>query len=332
MAKPSDQRFPTVGAFVEAVTGQPLTLSRGPGAAPAAGAEAPSALRRVTTGDAFARTMGSGNHGDSPVGTAPGAPRAAALSPLAPPSVAPTVDVRATEGGAPRRRPTAAIVAIALAGAAIAGGGIYFALQRPAPVRRDMVAIQAPSESPVAASRPPHEAPAAPAAPTTAAAPPAAVAPPADQAGGSPSPVPDDPILGQDGKDAGAASKTALSGTTGRGHAERTPATRPAPHPAPPADAEAGGDPDARDKLQQAEAALAGHDYDRAERLANAVINSSASARQRASARLIHGTVQCAAHNDQEAAQIDLRALDGFRALRARLVTECRRHGVLTTQ
>jgi serine/threonine protein kinase len=339
MAKPSDQRFPTVGAFVEAVTGQPLTLSRGPGAAPAAGADSPSALRRVTTGDAFARTMGSGNHGDSPVATAPGAPR----SPLTPPSVAPTVEARATAGGEPRRRPTAAIVAIALAGAAVAGGGIYFALQRPAPVRRDMVAIQAPGESPVAASGPSHAAPAAAAVPAAPAAPPAA--PPDDQAGAPPSQAsdvqpssrrtadqapPDDPIRGLEGKESGAASKTAaLSGTPGKGHVA---ATRPAPHSAPPTDADAGADPDARDKLQQAEAALAGHDYDRAERLTNAVINSSASARQRASARLIHGTVQCAARNDQEAAQIDLRALEGFRGLRARLLSECRRHGVLTAQ
>ncbi|HEX3479305.1 MAG TPA: serine/threonine-protein kinase, partial [Kofleriaceae bacterium] len=93
MAKPSDQRFPTVSAFVEAVTGQPLTLSRAPGATPPAGADAPSARRVVTSGDAFARTMGSGNHGDSPVATAPGAPR----PPVAPPAVAPTIDLRTAE-------------------------------------------------------------------------------------------------------------------------------------------------------------------------------------------------------------------------------------------
>ena len=109
----------------------------------------------------------------------------------------------------------------------------------------------------------------------------------------------------------------------------RAGAPRAVPHPAAPAD---DGDPDALDRLQQAEAALAGREYDRAERLANAVINSAASPRQRASARLIHGTVQCAARNDQEAAQIDLRALDGFRALRTKLLTECRRHGMLTEQ
>jgi serine/threonine-protein kinase len=337
MAKPSDQRFPTVNAFVEAVTGQPLTLSRGPGAAPPASADAPSALRRVTTGDAFARTMGSGHHGDSPVATAPGAPR----SPLVPPSAAPTVDLR-TGGGEPRRRPTAAIVAIALAGAAIAGGGIYFALQRPGPARRDVVAVQRPGESQVAALDSPR--PAAPAAAP-------AAAPPADHAGGAPSQAPEAPpaapgtadqaspedriLEPQDGKAGepgpGSGKSAALSGT-GSTRPDRAVAPRPVPHPAPPPEADAAADPDARDKLQQAEAALDGHDYNRAERLANAVINSSASARQRASARLIHGTVQCAARNDQEAAQIDLRALDGFRALRARLLSVCRQHGILTAQ
>jgi len=118
--------------------------------------------------------------------------------------------------------------------------------------------------------------------------------------------------------------------SAGKGHGERAGATRSAAPAAPAADADA--DPDARDKLQQAEAALKAHDYDRAERLANGVINSSASARQRATARLIHGSVQCAARNDQEAAQIDLRALDGFRALRAQLLATCRRHGMLTEQ
>ncbi len=332
MAKPSDQRFPTVNAFVEAVTGQPLTLSRGPGAPPPAGADAPSA-RRVTTGDAFARTMGSGNHGDSPAATAPGAPRPPLPPPSTPP-VAPTADLRSAEGG-PRRRPTGAIVAIALAGAAIAGGGIYFALQRPGPVRRDVVALERPKQPPPAASAPPHGAAEA-----------------ADQARGAPSQVPAAPaaapaapetadqapegiLAAQEGKagaGAGGAKSPALSGATGKGHGDRTGATRTAPHPAAPADADRDADPDARDKLQQAEAALAGHDYNRAERLANAVINSAASARQRASARLIHGTVQCAARNDQEAAQIDLRALEGFRALRARLLTACRDHGMLTEQ
>jgi broad specificity phosphatase PhoE len=102
------------------------------------------------------------------------------------------------------------------------------------------------------------------------------------------------------------------------------------PRPAATTEADTAADPDAHDKLQQATAALDAHDYDRAERLANAVINSSASPRQRATARMIHGTVQCAVRNDQEAAQIDLRALAGFHALQARLLSACRSHGMLT--
>ncbi len=338
MAKPSDQRFPTVSAFVEAVTGQPVTLSRGPAATPSAGAESPSALRRVTTGDAFARTMGSGNHGDSPVATVPATPGSRppspVPSPMAPPPVAPTVDLRAPGRSEPRRRPSVAIFAIALAGAAIAGGGIYFAAQRPAAIRREPVVMQRPDAPQTAASDPPHH-----------------VAPAADQAGAPPSQAPaaqaavpaaadpdapgDHRVLASNeektGKaGAGSPRTPALSGTA-KGHVDRTGAIRPA-LPAAPTNADGDADPDAQDRLQQAEAALAGNDYDRAERLANAVINSSASAKQRASARLIHGTVQCAARNDQEAAQIDLRGLDGFRALRARLLAVCRRHGMLTAQ
>src|SRR5262249_41934192 len=53
MAKPSDERFATVTAFVEALTGQPLTLTRGQPAAPVPAADTPSAARRVATGEAF---------------------------------------------------------------------------------------------------------------------------------------------------------------------------------------------------------------------------------------------------------------------------------------
>ncbi|HMG54523.1 MAG TPA: hypothetical protein VK601_13595 [Kofleriaceae bacterium] len=112
------------------------------------------------------------------------------------------------------------------------------------------------------------------------------------------------------------------------------PRAKPAVHAPPPAvEGDPEGDADVRDQLKRAAAALDARDYDLAERVANAVINSSqAGPKQRATARLIHGTVQCAARNDQEAAQIDLRNLDGFRALRGRLLTVCRSHGILTAQ
>ena len=92
------------------------------------------------------------------------------------------------------------------------------------------------------------------------------------------------------------------------------------------------GDEEVRQKLKQATAAVDRRDYDQAERIANSVINAPASPKQHATARLIHGTVQCAARNDQEAAGIDLRGLEGFRALKARLLAVCRRHGIFTAQ
>ena len=91
-------------------------------------------------------------------------------------------------------------------------------------------------------------------------------------------------------------------------------------------------DDEIRQKLQQATAALAQHDYDLAERLATMVINSPASPRQHANARLVHGTVQCVARNDQEAAQIDLRNLEGFHAQKTKLLDVCKSHGIMTAQ
>jgi uncharacterized protein HemY len=91
------------------------------------------------------------------------------------------------------------------------------------------------------------------------------------------------------------------------------------------------GDDAVREQLKEAAAALDRHDYDLAERLANTVVNSPAGPKQRAAARLIHGTIQCVARNDQEAAQIDLRNLERFRALRTRLLNVCRSHGVLSS-
>ena len=70
--------------------------------------------------------------------------------------------------------------------------------------------------------------------------------------------------------------------------------------------------------------------WDLAERLANAVISSaSAPPHQRAAARLVHGIVQCAAHNDDEGAMTDMRSLGKFPRLRARLLEACHQHGAL---
>jgi serine/threonine-protein kinase len=312
MAKQSDQRFATVTAFVEAVTGQPLSLSRGPVALPPAGAESPSANRRVATGEAFARTMGSGDHGESPVG-AGGSPHvatavAATLPPL--PPVPPTVAVRPAElaragdRAARPRRSAGPIVALAVLGVAVVAGAAYFATGRRASHTADEPRL--PDRGPVAAVE---------------------VPPTSDRKLAAADPEPRDPPSTGPGT---AVPQAGLPGErTGRSRGDRAGGSRPALHAAAPAAApETGGDADAAERLQQATAALDRHDYDAAERLAVAVINAPASPKQRAAARLIHGTVQCAARNDQEAAQIDLRALENFRAVRARLLAACRGHGL----
>ncbi|HSS01748.1 MAG TPA: protein kinase, partial [Kofleriaceae bacterium] len=398
MAKPSDERFPTVAGFVEAVTGQPLTLNRsaaGPGVAPAA--DAPSTGRRVPSGDAFAQTMGSGDHGESPVNpllatAAPGAaipgasplsagslasgtagaragtaaalasgtahgPRAPGVGSASTPPIiaaAPTVDIPSLRGEPPARRRTGLIAAIAFVAAAAIGGGIYAVTRS-----------SGPPGNPTASADDRHGNPPGPRANaglpgdrTT-----------ADSKGIPPNPTGDtksgdaktgdstagDTKLG-DGKvgdstthdtkagdakagdtkvgDAKAGDAKAGDAKTGKPGAKPDPRLKPknpgagARQP----DDNVEGDEDARQKLAQAMAAVDGHNYDQAERLANAVINAPGSPRQHATARMIHGIVQCAARNDQEAANIDLRSLENFRNLRGRLLNVCRSHGVFTTR
>ena len=93
------------------------------------------------------------------------------------------------------------------------------------------------------------------------------------------------------------------------------------------------GDATTTANLVAAEAALAAHDFDRAERLANGVINADANtnAHQAARAHAVRGAVRCAARNNEEGAQIDLRAI-GNHALRRRLLAICHEHGFLESQ
>jgi eukaryotic-like serine/threonine-protein kinase len=372
MAKPSEDRFQTVAAFVEAVTGQPLTVTRSqiPGAV--AAAESPSGSRRVATREAFAQTMGSAA-GDvgipvnpllatmAPVTGAPSSQiargtanaRSAAGAAMAAgttgPSSAsanlgsaaipasPTVDLRSGAGAAARHRPsTGMIAAIALAAAAVAAGAVYLATRSPAPPA-SQAQIAPPPARDVAGAPPvtPHA---------------SATDSRATDSRATDSRVTDSRATDSKTTDSRAtdSSATDSSATDPRATDSRAtdpragkpavrsdlkahdpkPATHDARQPAPP---ENEGDDDTRDKIAQANAALDRNEYDLAERIANAVINSaSAGPRQHAAARLIHGTVQCAARNDQEAAQIDLRNLQGFPALRARLINVCRKHGVIT--
>ena len=102
--------------------------------------------------------------------------------------------------------------------------------------------------------------------------------------------------------------------------------------PRPPDAATPKDDPDdegIKKQLDDAEAALAGGQLDRAERLANSVIQSTdAKARQRAHAHLIRGIVKCTQEQDQEAATAALRNLGAHRAYQKRLRDTCKRAGV----
>jgi len=342
MAKPAEERFASVAGFVEALTGQPLTVTRGQPPALEPAAESPSALRRVATGEALARTMARGDYdglATHPLAAtaAPGAANPPA-TPVGPASVAapavpaaPTVDLhprqpRPTDPSQRPRRSRGLFAAIAIAGAGVAAGAIYLGMRSGDSPGQDHTQN---GNGPNGTTTTPVQ-PAGPQNPGGATTEPAKP-PPGDLASAKPTdPRPTDP------------KPTAPKPTDPKptaptpGSTPRQPqggahdAKRPSPPP-PVGDDNAGGDDEIRQKLQQATAALAQHDYDLAERLANMVINSPASPKQHASARLVHGTVQCAARNDQEAAQIDLRNLEGFRALKAQLITVCKDHGILST-
>ena len=355
LAKPAEERFASVAGFVEALTGQPLTVARGQPPALEPAAESPSASRRVATGEALAQTMARGEYDGVPThplaGTAapgtPGSPAApkgpASVAPAVP--AAPTLDLHSRQPTPPDpshrpRRSAGLVAAIAIAGAA-AAGAMYLVMRtgdsprqeralngqngtpdtpaRPArPARPDDDGPQSPRPATTVPAKPPGDLPSARASDPTPTAPKAT-----DPKAIDPKPA-DSKVTDPGASDPRTGSKP--KPPQGGAHDAKRPS------PAPPAgDDNAGGDDEIRQKLQQAATALAQHDYDLAERLATMVINSPASPRQHASARLVHGTVQCAARNDQEAAQIDLRNLDGFRALKAQLLTVCKNHGIMST-
>jgi serine/threonine-protein kinase len=324
MAKPADDRFPSVAAFVEALTGKPLTVPRGQPPALAPAAESPSASRGVATGEALAQTVGRGNYDSLPthplIATAA---RGSASTPNAPATpAAPTVDLHLKRAEPPTRRAAGMIAAIAIAGAAVATGAMYLVMRNGDSSRHEQSAKFAdPPDGRVAATDPSH----APGGDSTV---PKASDPKASDPKASDPKASDPKASDPKASDPKASDPKA---TEPKDHSKPDPkaaVVRP-PVSAPDGDAD---DVDARDKLAQATAALDRHDYDLAERLASAVINAPASPKQHATARLIHGTVQCAARNDQEAAQIDLRNLAGFRALRARLLDVCKSHGILSGQ
>jgi eukaryotic-like serine/threonine-protein kinase len=316
MAKGAADRFPTVGAFVEALTGQPLLQLRAGALAPPEVGFAIGSKHRSTGHDAFAQTMGSVDQSSPlaavvPMGTVT-SDGATVDMPAPTPAPArdsvPTVPAIPSKRPAPRRR-TALIAGLALVCGAAAATVVATRLMRsPAAPAQPTVALGPGSGSgsgsalavpavPPDAAQLPVAPPIAPAATPDAGTP----APPRPDAG-TPTPTPR--------RDAGIA------------------AIRPSP---PDEDSGKGGPEDevVTKNLADAESALAAGQFDRAERLANSVIVSpEARAPQRARAHAVRGIVKCTNQHDQEGAVIDLRNLGGFRALQQRLIAACKRVGI----
>jgi hypothetical protein len=323
MAKRPPERFPSVGDFIEALTGQPLlppraTLPGAPEAGFAAGSRhrsgptTPGAGSGLASHDAFAQTMGS-EDGHQPA--------------IAPAGTAATRSVSRTEAStarlgmsgppatrAPAGRRVALALALALALAATGAAAAYVVL------RRDSARAPAAPGAPVPALA---RADAAPPPPSTEDAGHSAIAPLADAAVADAAPP----------RDGGAAvpplpRPPPVRGGAGPG-SSRSSGSEPRPGPTSGDGSSAGDDETATRQLGEAESALAAGDYDRAERLANTVASSpDARARQRARAHAIRGVVRCVRDRDQEGGAIALRQLRGFRPLQTRLALACKSVGI----
>ena len=332
MAKEPAARWQTAAAFVEALTGEPLTL-RGP--VPALPSTSP---RANSSDDAFAQTMDSGQHGESPlaVATAPNAtgldrtpPRDAAAEPGSTSARGAAAPAPAPGPAAPARRPRLGLwigggVAIAALGALT-----MFLVMRSHRTkhghgaRREHAAVMQGPASDEHAATPAGGA--------------SGIEVGAGSAGGS--------------AVAGSAATREHVATTEPAHEHAGSATA---HPSPAAEHggahgphahakpgdgkhEAGSGDEAKDgpedetqgqHLRDAETALHEGQLERAERLANGVIQAGESSRsQRLHAHVIRGIANCQQH-DQEQAAIDLRALRGSPVMRARLTVACKRVGI----
>ncbi|MBV8756929.1 MAG: protein kinase [Deltaproteobacteria bacterium] len=365
MEKKADDRFATVADFVEALTGQPLAVVRPsasippPDGGPSSGGARSSGVGgtgggRSTGKEAFDATVGSGDHAQALAATSASAPPPAAAParesvPVVPVrGSAPTVDSANVAGaavanaaaaaparGARGKKPFAFVWVVA--GLVVVGGGAMFALSRGGGEKAATVAKAPPPEREavpveVATAEPTN------AAPTNTGSTnvdmPKLAQEPTTPVGAT---KPGDAKKSDDMKKAADTKKVAdakkLPADT---KAAETKAGDTKPADSKPVDAEetASGGEDATfaDKLRDAQTALDGHDYAKAERLANAVINGDTSGPvQKAKAHVIHGIVACVAHNALGDANADARSLASYPKLQSRLTTRCHTAGIELT-
>ena len=297
MAKLPVDRYATVGDLVEAMTGSPLSMVRKvrPGSgSPVAAPQTQSSKTNSKSDDAFAQTMGSGDHGVSPVITNAPTLDSESGKPVPDPDIASARTVAANIAPVPvvERKKDKTGLAVILAAIILIGGGVaYLALRGGDKPEHDQPHPQVVQAEPV--ERDPK---------------PAVVEMP------KPAVVEPKPEL-EDPKAVKPDPKKPKSDVK----------AKPDPKKIEPIVDEPGTEA-TRLQLDDAQAAYASGDFAKADRLANFVITHTETGKQLiARAHLIHGLVACSSlHNSQSDANGDLRQLTGFPTLRAKLINTCR--------
>jgi eukaryotic-like serine/threonine-protein kinase len=346
MRKPPTERFSTVGGFVEALTGEPLPMPVRPRSQLIDAAGSPSSgggrPRNNTSQDAFAHTHASGDFGPKPTklasksGTQAGfasaespvvSPQASTVESIAPEQIVAEIPIASPDAStqlspaqakmktgatvmrlpdAPGRRPIGLIVVIAIACAGGAAAAVFYAMrQTPQPPEPPKHAVAEPQKGSA-------EAPAK-----------GSAEAPAKGSAEVPTKGQIDVASGSDGSASPSAAGSAVP-PVAAGSANKPPSQV---HKAAP-EASLGNDEVAQ-QLKDADAALASGNTDLAWRLANGAINNG-NPTQRAYAHGIHGAIECAAHNNEEGAGIDLRQASG--SARARILKTCHARNLLMEQ
>ncbi len=320
MAKPANDRFATVGGFVEALTGVALTNFR-PSISSMPEVGLATGSKRISNQDALANTMGSGDFTPPPqVVHAPAAVVCAS---------SPTVDSTSRPidlGTAPTSAPPApvkkpwALIAAVLFGV-IAAAAVTIVLVRGSgepttstPAAPEVAVVTPADKVEVAAAGEPKAA-------TFGGSPPTGAVPDTTKPDTTkPDPTKPDPTTPDpttpDPKQTKPDPKQTKPDRPARGGASTA---------APPA---ADDDATARDQLHRAEAALVSGDTAEAARLAVTVINSAdAKPAQQARAYAIKGVIACRKNRDAEEAAAALRQIR-WRPLKQRVIQACRDVGV----
>jgi eukaryotic-like serine/threonine-protein kinase len=323
MAKAPADRYATIGEFVEAMTGSPLSLVRKPkvSGAPASGSPSQNSKNSSPSrrAEAFAQTMGSGDHGFSPVKETLDMPPPVSagaktvdsqkgvpvpLEDVASASTVAQIAVPTIPDKKPERGKGGVIAAIAIGVIALGGGAIYLATRRAPGDKKVAVHMPAPK----------HE-----------------VVPVKVE---DPTPVEKAPVI-EKAPDEKVPDKLVVKVPVAKAPDKASkPVTKPATEATKPAveATEEGEDETVKQRLLDAEAAYRANDLAKVERLTNAVIAGDAGrAGAKAHAHALRGIVACVLHNSEEQARIDLRQLDGFPKMRQRLLSACHAEGHLTS-